>query len=313
MKNKIFYAIIAIATITACTGNKKEGVNTIITQSDKKTEFSLPQIPQNIVQPEARASYFAEHFWDNLNLNDTTRINEKEFVEKNFTNYIVALSYTKQYEAERYIKSFIRKMEGSARWQKVFLKTAEKYLYNAESPLLNEELYIPFAQAALMSQNTTEREFIRYNYQLEVAQKNRPGKRAGNFEYITSDGKKSELYKTAGKQLLVIFHDPLCENCQNIMNGLINDYTLHRLVQAKEVTVLLVYTEGDKNTWEEHKNKYPKEWISAFDKNESIKDKRIYELRAMPSLYLLDTEKNVILKDALPQVVMNRLQGYAGE
>jgi hypothetical protein len=40
----------------------------------------------------------------------------------------------------------------------------------------------------------------------------------------------------------------------------------------------------------------PKEWIVGTDREE-IKQRCLYDLKAMPSLYLLDGDKKVILKD----------------
>lgn len=40
----------------------------------------------------------------------------------------------------------------------------------------------------------------------------------------------------------------------------------------------------------------PKEWIIGTD-HEAVKTGALYDLKAMPSLYLLDGQKRVVLKD----------------
>lgn len=47
----------------------------------------------------------------------------------------------------------------------------------------------------------------------------------------------------------------------------------------------------------------PQNWILGTDNN-FIKDNAIYDLKAMPSIYLLDHNKKVILKDSSWEKVM---------
>ena len=41
----------------------------------------------------------------------------------------------------------------------------------------------------------------------------------------------------------------------------------------------------------------PAAWINSYDKSLDIKNKEVYDLKAIPTLYLLDKEKKVVLKD----------------
>ena len=70
------------------------------------------------------------------------------------------------------------------------------------------------------------------------------------------------------------------------------------LVKRGELKVLAMYIDEDLTAWRENSGKYPNEWIYAYDHNLVLRDNNIYGLRAIPSLYLLDKEKRVILKDA---------------
>ena len=52
----------------------------------------------------------------------------------------------------------------------------------------------------------------------------------------------------------------------------------------------------------------PKEWIVGTDQ-EQIKTEALYDLKAMPVLYLLDKDMNVLLKDASYPIIQNYLKG----
>ena len=64
----------------------------------------------------------------------------------------------------------------------------------------------------------------------------------------------------------------------------------------------------DKEEWERHLPDFPKEWINGYDKKLVIKEKNLYDLKAIPTLYLLDKDKKVLLKDATVAQIDQYLQ-----
>ena len=42
----------------------------------------------------------------------------------------------------------------------------------------------------------------------------------------------------------------------------------------------------------------PSKWINGYDKELTVRNRELYDLKAMPTLYLLDKDKKVLLKDA---------------
>ena len=50
---------------------------------------------------------------------------------------------------------------------------------------------------------------------------------------------------------------------------------------------------------------YPKEWYNGFDPDYVIRTDELYNVRAIPSLYVLDSQKNVVMKDAVPDKVFS--------
>lgn len=51
----------------------------------------------------------------------------------------------------------------------------------------------------------------------------------------------------------------------------------------------------------------PDTWINGYDKTGLVNDKQLYDLKALPTLYLLDREKKVILKDVTIEVIIDYL------
>ena len=50
----------------------------------------------------------------------------------------------------------------------------------------------------------------------------------------------------------------------------------------------------------------PAGWINSYDSTVSLKNDEIYDLKAIPTLYLLDKDKKVVLKD----VTFNQVEYY---
>ena len=50
----------------------------------------------------------------------------------------------------------------------------------------------------------------------------------------------------------------------------------------------------------------PAGWINSYDSTVSLKNDEIYDLKAIPTLYLLDKDKKVVMKD----VTFNQVENY---
>ena len=77
-------------------------------------------------------------------------------------------------------------------------------------------------------------------------------------------------------------------------------------LQDARVKVLAVYPYDDTELWKQKTLQTPGNWIDARGADgESLES--LYFIQATPSLYLLDSQKRVLLKDAPPQAVIRYL------
>ena len=84
------------------------------------------------------------------------------------------------------------------------------------------------------------------------------------------------------------------------------DRALADAVDTGTLTVLAVYTEGNDEVWRKALTDMPRSWLIGNDRQQ-VKDCALYDLKAMPSLYLLDKDKTVLLKDAAYDTVRQAL------
>ena len=259
----------------------------------------LPELPATLREPTARANYIIAHFWDAMDFRDTVRSRDKSFMEQNFANYISVFPYADEEARREAVNTLLHKAEADSLAYRLLADVAEKYLYEPNSPMLSEDFYILFLEhlvnAPQLGSKTT-----RLRWQLEAARKNRPGMTAADFSYTTREGVRMTLHQThSEEQLLLLFYDPECEHCKEVMASLQQNATLNRLVAEKRLTVLAVYSGDDRNLWERDAAALPVEWTVGYETG-WLQDTGAYVLRAMPTLYLLDRNKQVIQKDVQP-------------
>lgn len=131
---------------------------------------------------------------------------------------------------------------------------------------------------------------------LKIALLNRPGSIATDFHYLTSRGERLSLHELKSECTLLVFYDPECPHCSDILKILARDKRVNFAISAGHLKILAVYAEGHRDVWERTKGDMPQNWIVGYDLT-GVLDNNLYDLPAMPILYLLDSEKRVLLKD----------------
>ena len=114
----------------------------------------------------------------------------------------------------------------------------------------------------------------------------------------------SALHAIESQYTLIVFSDPECDNCKRIIPELMADPVL----QNEKLRVLMVYPDENTSAWKLQNRNVPEGWIDAYSPDGEIIGSVLYYIPAMPSLYLLDSEKRVVLKDAHPNVVRSMLK-----
>lgn len=278
-----------------------ESASTAQPQAAADAKFPFPEIPTMLTQPDERKAYLMAHYWENFNFADTALVNNGNVSEQGVANYLAILADGTLSEAQvkGSLDGFCKGMEVQEHARQVFLQMMEDYLYNANSPYHNEALYALFLERMLKSEYVDEARKSSLKFSLDLISRNCPGKRATDFVYFLPDGSKRSLAQTRAKnnRLLLVFYDPECPSCHDTMQEMVADGLLAEAVKVGKLTVLAVYTEGNQEVWKRTLSDLPQGWTVGSD-HETVKQGALYDLKAMPSLYLLDGSKKVLLKDA---------------
>lgn len=267
-------------------------------QQDTIKAFKLPPIPPMLTAPEQRADFLVKHYWDNVNFADTNYIHHEEVTEQAWADYCDILNHVPLQVAQAAVKKTMTQAEKEKKVYNYLTELADKYLYDPNSPMRNEEFYIPVLEAMVASPILDETEKIRPKARLELAQKNRKGTKAFNFTYTVASGAQSSLYQIKTEYTLLFINNPGCHACTEGIAAIKNSPIINKLMTEKKLQVLALYPDEELDEWKKYQTEFPTEWINGYDKKLKLKMENLYDLRAIPTLYLLDRDKMVLLKDA---------------
>ena len=128
---------------------------------------------------------------------------------------------------------------------------------------------------------------------------------AADFEYIDRQGRRHRLYDIESPLTLIVFSDPECEHCHEIMPRIISNATLQ---SDPRLTVLNIYPDDNRKAWEQDVKTLPANWREGRSPEGEVMKKQIYALPALPALYLLDSQKRVLVKDGTLELVVERMR-----
>jgi thiol-disulfide isomerase/thioredoxin len=289
--------------LAGCRGGTKK-----TTAAPPPVTFPRVEIPVTITDPRAQAEYYAAHYWDRFDFTDTAFLSRREVLEQALVDYIVVLPHIDTAQARTSITRLVERSTADTAMYRFFREETEHYLWDPNSPMRHEELYIPVMEAILSFDKTDMATRAQIQYRYETAQKNRPGHRANDFDYVLSSGRTGKLSTLRSEYTLLFFNNPGCPACKEIIAYTGSSPVLGRFQQDGRLAVLAVYTDENLEEWRNYLPEMPSGWLVGYDPGQAIEKGRLYDLKAIPSLYLLDKNKTVLLKDADIRQVESYLQ-----
>ncbi len=300
---KSLLAVFSVTIVFACNGKQPAAPQDPVKPA---RTFTMVTVPAMISEPEQRIDYLVKHYWDTFDFRDTAYVGLPEVTEQAFSNYIAFLEQAAPETASASLNGMLAKAEADSTMYAYFTGLSEKYLYDPNSPMRNEELYIVVLKAVLASPLPDEVHKIRPAHLLELALKNKLGEKTTDFSFTQANGQTTRLFQLKADYLLLFFYNPDCEACKELTGQLSNAMSIQKLVRDKRMVIAAIYPDEDLQLWKDHLDHLPAEWIVGYDTAGTLKNDELYDLKAIPCLYLLDKEKKVLLKD----VSFNQLMDY---
>lgn len=297
---------IAVTLLLACSckgGTATGGKKTATAAGKAGTERFWPYFdgtyPMVVTDDEARIEYFCSHSWDEFDFSDTLSLSRDTFnVLSGFAGFVQSLNMLDNPEMARGImRSLMSRASESEKMMEWIVWQAREVLADPNSPVRNSELFMPVVEAQLGSGFYSYADSLRLRYTLDLLMQNRPGQRANDFVYTVISGRRYSLYEIKSQYTLLFFNNPGCPMCRQVREELLRSQTVCGMVREGSLTVLAMYPDPELDEWTAHHDEIPTEWTNAYDSDTAIRRRRLYDVNAIPSLYLLDRNKTVLLKD----------------
>lgn len=296
MKRLSILLLCMLVVMTSCGRRRKAPASD--TAAPQPAVF-LPAIPPSRLSAAEQQEWLRWHYWDRFNFSDTlflTRVDSSQFFEA-YARYVVLLGGRPTDGAP--MDSLMRRASTSRRMLDYFSKMAEVVLHDPNSPLRNDEFYIPVLEAQLRAPWYDEYERIAPQYDLQIARQNRLGQPANDFRYTLASGRSGTLYGLDAEYVLLFINNPGCAMCREIREAISSSPMLTEMIEHGRLQVLAIYPDEDLSEWRAYRDEMPASWINAYDKGCVIRNELLYDLHAIPALYLLDRNKRVLVKDSV--------------
>lgn len=276
--------------------------------------FPRVEVPSMYESESERMNYFVQRYWDRFTdtsevyFCDSTTVNgvSLDALEEAMGMYVTLLEKTSADIAEISLSRLcdrllaFEKKDTSANVLEEILRLSEKYLYDPQSPVRDEDKF--GVVASRFSEGNP-----RYDFIARMSSLNRVGTPATDFEFTDTKGRLRTLYGIKSDYTLLIFGNPDCTACKNLTAAMSADPGINSLVSSGRLKVVDIYIDHEVDIWKSKINEYPSVWVNGYDHKFKIREDLIYHVRAIPSMYLLDKEKTVLMKDAPEQKLLQYL------
>ena len=289
MRYTIFAIIITLFAF-GCTPKPKKAT------PQKSYHFRYVQPPMQATE-EQQVAYMRDHFWDKFDFADTLYTTKADTVEmlRAYATYVSNFVGPLNQEP---IRKLMQRASVSKKMFDYFVMLSEKILHDPNSPLRSDELYIAVLEVQLASPHYDKYEKMAPEYDLRVVSQNRIGQRANDFDYTDRRGRTRNMYSLKNDFVIVYINNPGCAMCRDITEALKQSQIISDLQRKGQLKILAIYPDENLDEWHKHLGDMPTEWINGYDRGCRIERENLYNVSAIPALYLLDKERRVLVKDS---------------
>ena len=305
--------LLALAVIAAAASCGQRGAKKAPVQTSRA--FPRVEAPVMLETMDERMEYIVLHFWDTFakvdHPTDSLTIGgvPKADVESQMGVFASLLQQVPIPVGQKAMKALYANLEKAPGMFDPMAEMVRKYFWDPNSPVRSEALYLPFVKALSSSPLVKDNLKSAYAWDARLCTLNLPGNTAADFRFVDTSGRTRTLHSLKAEYVLLIFGNPDCTACKDLVQNMSSVPEIAALEASGRLKVVDIYIDQDIDLWKKRAAAYPKNWINGYDPDYVIRQDLIYDVRAIPSIYLLDKDKTVLLKDAPENIVLDALAG----
>ena len=296
---KYWILIGLLATLVFLCGCRNGRGRTAVVADNRVAEYyKVPVAPSMLSGQERIDDFYARNWWRDFDFSDSLQaaLTDSVYFMGLFSDWTRVLERVPDV-GPGCVEGVMSRASASKKCFDMFVMAAREVLADPNSPLRDDELYLPVLRVRIASPFTDEVTRERLRYRLDILSQNRIGHKANNIRYTLFNGFEGTLYGIKSEYTLVFINNPGCEMCRTVREEICASALLSGYIASGRLKVLAIYPDQDLDEWLRYRSEMPREWINGYDRECIMRTEGTYNLAAIPSLYLLDKDKTVLVKD----------------
>lgn len=265
-------------------------------QEQPQHYFQYPEPPESMETLDQRTSFLVEHFWERCNLKSAFSSRAK--MHEAFNDYVSFMPYADTTVVCNSVRKLISDVKKAVPAQlPTLFEMAESSLYSDSAEFPIDQVYMIFANTAAKSKEVAKEARERYSLQASQIGGSLVGQKLPNVGITTSTGESKKLNDISASYLLILFDDP--SDSENMMARvrLSADYSLNKLIERGDMTVISLYPGAADQAWKERIATYPSNWVIAASPDAA----KYFDQRNKPTIYYANKNQEILSKSLLAE------------
>ncbi|MDE7356641.1 MAG: DUF5106 domain-containing protein [Rikenellaceae bacterium] len=249
-----------------------------------------------------------KNYWKHVRLQDR-RITLFPKTKERVMTYLSVLSGKPEHEANEIINNFLDSCEANPRMFRMVTDLMDKAFGNKLQPMKQHFIYVNALERIVASKNYSELEKEPYRHKLKLARNHLPGTRVASMDLRLPNGRRYDPTKHPKKWQVYFFYNPGCGNCSEAVRLMNSSDCVKEYEKDGELQIYAIYIGDSEEEWLKiiSQPEYGNRWINLWDDKGVIEKNNIYDLGAIPMIYLVDRNKKVSVKDIAAYELCNQL------
>ncbi len=243
-----------------------------------------------------RDKYVKQHYFDNVNYNDTSLLYTNVLSTKSFS-YLQLFrnqNMPRGLQEQAFTKAIDTIFKKAQVNEKVY-KMVRNYIIKGFERIDNESILTYIAEKYTLNNTCSDdKEAVKLNRRVEGFKKLMIGTKVPNIVSIDANGLNYNLYDSKDEYTLIVFYASWCPHCADVLPK-INTYLSSKKINT--LTIVAISLDNEEKAWKDFIILNGKNWTNICDTKawdgKSAIDFYIY---ATPTMFLLDKNKIILSK-----------------
>ena len=263
-----------------------------------KLSMPLPPPPAYILQDRGRmTAYAAEHAFENFTFTDGRLCTTPQAMDI-VIDACGNLFYMNPAESPAIAEKWLNRLQANADNYHAVFNVMERAFGTIGVSFWTEEIYLAMLKNALSYSQLEERRVKYYQQIYELQSKNLAGAQLPDLHIQWGDSTTSTFYELKSDYTLLYLHDPDCHTCAAVRALLAKNAELNQAIASGRLTVVTLYFGKNETAWHRYlQSEANPKYLHGWDYLGEIEAGDLFDLRAIPVIFLLDNDKRVIRKN----------------